>query len=353
MELMTYTLLPDYPQDSPEWHEARRSSLGASEVAAVLGLTPSTWNASPRTVWLAKQGIPNQIDENLAYFGHALEPVVAGWVRDKHPEIGLVTNGISIRSNEYPWLTASPDRMIDKVGMLVPLEIKSSSAYSRDHWADGVPAYYQIQSIVQQGCLGVDHGYLAVLHGGTSPELYKIPFDPTVWEQVTRLTGDWFEKYVVGEVEPPPATMFEMESEKENTDRMIDGDERLLHTWYLDGLARSAYKDAESDIEIIKTAFKELLSINGADGLTFGGKPLYSWRRSKSVLSFDRNAFERDHPELVERYTRLVPGSMRFLRKTVREFENDPPAGFEPGTSVADVLAAYEELTLWHNHGVN
>lgn len=141
--------------------------------------------------------------------------------------------------------------------------------------------------------------------------------------------------------------MSELEADKANTGRMVDGDERLLMAWYLDGLERSTFKAAEQRIEAVKAAYKELLSKVGADGLTYRGKPLYTWKRSKDVLSFDRAAFEADHPELVQKYTRIIPGSLRFLRKPVKEFETDPPAGWEPGKTVADVLAEYGELSQW------
>lgn len=341
---MTYTILEEFKQDSPEWHEARRDSLGASEVAAVLGLSP--WQ-TPLSVYRTKMGVPNEIPENLAYFGHALEAPIAQWIRDKHPEVGPVKAGISVRSTEYPWLTATPDRLADQVGLLIPIELKTSSAFSKSSWADGVPDYYRIQSIVQQGILGAPHGWLAVLHGGNDPELHRIPFDAEVWEQIVTITKEWWFTHVIGQVEPDPSSMSEMESAKANTGKTVDGDERLLTAWYLDGLERSAYKSAEEQIEAVKAAYKELLSTVGADELTYEGKPLYSWKRSKDVLAFDRAAFERDHPELVQKYTRLVPGSLRFLRKTVKEFQDNPPASWEAGMTVTDVLAQYGELSEW------
>lgn len=344
---MTYTILPQFEQDSPEWHHARRSGLGASEVATVLGLAPTSWAQTARTVFRSKMGIRHEIPENLAYFGHALEEPIAQWIRDKRPEVGPVLPGIAVRSNEHPWLTASPDRMADDQGLLIPIELKTSSAYNISAWDDGVPDYYKIQSIVQQGCLSAPYGWLAVLHGGNTPALYKIPFEAEVWEQIVTITEHWWNDHVVAKSEPEPQSMAEIEADKQNTDSMVEGDERLLMAWYLDGLERAAYKSAEERIEAVKTAYKELLSKVGADGLTYRGKPLYTWKRSKDVLSFDRAQFEADHPELVEKYTRIIPGSLRFLRKTVADFEADPPEGWDPGLTVSEVLATYDELNQW------
>ena len=341
---MSYELLPEFVQDSPEWHEARTHFLGASEVAAILGLSP--WQTA-LSVYRTKRGVPNEIPENLAYFGHALETPIAQWIRDRHPEVGPVKDGISIRSIEYPWLSATPDRLTDDQGWLIPIELKTSSAFSTRAWADGVPDYYRIQSIVQQGVIGAAYGWLAVLHGGNTPELFRIAFDADVWEQIVRITGEWWETHIVGRVEPDPMSMVEIEAAKTNTGNMIDGDERLLTAWYLDGLERSTYKGAEQQIDAVKAAYKELLSITGADGLTYGGKALYTWKRSKDVPSFDKAQFETDHPELVQKYTRVIRGPLRFLRKTVKEFEENPPQGWEPGKHAADVLAEYGELSAW------
>lgn len=357
---MTFILLDNHPQDSPEWHEQRLHSLGASEVAAVLGLSP--WQ-TPLSVWRTKQGVPNEINENLAFFGHQLEEPITNWIRWKHPEVGDIDDGFGARSVEYPWLTATPDRSVgslEKVdrkptGEAVwttqrnfrVIELKTSSAWGRDKWAEGVPDYYRVQVIVQMGVTDARRAHLAVLHGGNDPEIYTVEWDQGVWDQIVEITREWWDTHIRKGVQPEPSTMVELEESKQNTGNMIDGDERLLTAWYLDGLERSAYKEADEQIDAVKRAYKELMAKTGADGLTYQGTPLYTFKRTKDRLSFDMKAFEQDHPELVEKYTRMVPGSLRFLRKSVEEFEADPPEGWEPGKRAVDVLAEYDELTIW------
>lgn len=50
---MTFEILPRYPDGSDAWMEQRRHSIGASDVAAVLGESP--WS-TPYRVWLDKIG---------------------------------------------------------------------------------------------------------------------------------------------------------------------------------------------------------------------------------------------------------------------------------------------------------
>lgn len=343
---MSYELLPEHPQDSPEWHRAREGTLGASEVAAVLGLSP--WQ-TPLSVWRTKQGVPNEIPEDLAYFGHALEPVIARWVEDKHPEVGFLTSvGISVRSVEHPWLTATPDRLVLETEPLIPVELKTSSAYSRSSWDEGVPNYYKIQSLVQQGILGADHGWLAVLHGGNSPELYRIDFDPAVWEQIVRITGEWWQKYIIEGAEPAPSNMDEVKDAFNLSGSIpIEGDDRLLAAWYLDGIERATLKEAKANSDVVADAFKELLLINGGTELTYGGKKLYTFRKPKPGTKFDVDSFKSEHPELHDQYLIETDPAPRFTRTKVEELEAEPPAGWQPGTRVADVLAEYNELRVW------
>lgn len=341
---MTYEILEEFPVESPEWHEQRRHTLGASEVAAVLGLSRFQ---TPLGVYRTKMGAPHEIPENLSYFGRAMEPVMAQWVRDKHPEVGPVLPGFAARNPQCSWLSASPDRVTDSAGVLHPLELKNSSEWSRKEWDNGVPDYYKIQSLVQQLVLGAHGGHLAVLHGGNRPDLYRVPWDQDAVNQIIELTQAWWLHHVVAQVPPEPSTLGEVEAVQFNSGNGIDGDDRLLMAWYLDGLQRSTYKEAEEGIEAVKAAYKELLSHEHADELRFEGRPLYTWRRSKDAEVFDRERFTSDHPDLAARYSRTVPGSLRFLRKSVKDFEADPPPGWAPGMRVADVLEQYADLTIW------
>lgn len=339
-----FTPLPHFPQDSTEWHEQRARHIGASDIAAILGLSK---HRTAREVYRAKMGAPNQIDENLAFFGHQLEEPLARWISWKHPEVGRIQNGFSAASIAHPIISAAPDRTTFVGDTIIPIELKTSSAWMKDEWEDGVPDYYYVQSIQQQGVLGAPHGWLAVLHGGNQPELFRIPFDQAVWQQIIDIGESWWKRHVVAEVEPEARSIAEFTDDKKNTGTAVEGDERLLMAWYLDGLARAAYKTEDERIEAVKNAFRELLGREGADELTYQGRALYTWKRSKDVISFDRAAFERDHPDLVQQYTRVVPGSVRFLRKTVKALEENPPADWAPGITVSEVLESFEELHAW------
>jgi putative phage-type endonuclease len=332
--------------NTPEWLGLRKSIIGASEVACVLGL--SKWS-TPLGIYNDKLN-PNVSDDEMTEWqewGHRLEDPIAGWVADTQG-IEVVASPGLIRSNEYPWLGATPDRVTLKGE---PLEIKSSDRFMADDWLDGVPDNYRIQVLVQMIVLGARRGYLAVLHGGNRPEFFTIEWDQVVVDQIIQITGDFWRDNVQALVPPEPTTGDELSLVHRDSGTTLDGDERLLMAWYLDGQERSAYKAAEEKIKAVKTAYQELLAKTDNSVLSYKGKALYTWKRPKPAASFDMALFKAEHPDLVTRYTREHPSSPRFLRKDTKalneEFAAEPPEGYEAGVTVADVLETYDELTIW------
>lgn len=314
---MTYELLPEFVQDSPEWHEARTHSLGASEVAAVLGLSP--WQTR-LSVYRVKMGVPNEINPDAAYWGHAHEPTIAQWMRDKHPEVGKITNGFSARSLEHPWLTATPDRVADDAGLLIPIELKTDDGFVHESWIDNVPDYYRVQSIVQQGVIGAPYGWLAVLHGTKTAELMRIPFDETVWEQIVRITGEFWRGNVEAQIPPEPVTSAEaIQLWPGDPDLSIEGGQDLYEVWGAYGLLQAEQVEIGKQLDGMKLELQKAMT--DATTLTYQGRELFTWRPRAGARRFDTAAFKKDHPDMSAEYTRQGAPTRTFLRKTVREVE--------------------------------
>lgn len=167
---MTALILPRHKHESPEWYEARRSRLGASEIAAVLGLSP--WQ-SPFSLWHVKAGIiapdpPNPYTE----WGQRLEPVVAAKFREEHPElIATPDQGNAYQHHERTWQAASPDVLFADTSC----EIKTAAR--ADAWYDGVPLYYRTQVLQTMDVFGFDRCYLAALISGSTYREYLIELD--------------------------------------------------------------------------------------------------------------------------------------------------------------------------------
>lgn len=156
-----------------EWLEERRSGIGASETAAVLGLSP--WR-SPHDVWRAK--VYGETDDRIGKlrrvrFGNAFEDYVANAYAQLTGRT-LINHGrhTIFRHPDYPWLTATLDREVDYKDGNAALEIK---VVERE-WAGGEPPLpYIVQ--VQQQCFvrGLKRGEIACYVRGVedaAPEMF-------------------------------------------------------------------------------------------------------------------------------------------------------------------------------------
>lgn len=171
---MSAVLLGDYPPDSPEWHELRTRGIGASEIAAVVGLSPFE---SPFSLWHRKKGnLPGPDPANpLFYWGHALEPLVAQRYSELHPDASIRPCGTFAHSERF-WQIANPDRLIAPRGVL---EIKTTR-YA-DNWGPSgstdIPLHVRCQVMQQMDVMGCGHADVAVLIGGNDYREYRIDYD--------------------------------------------------------------------------------------------------------------------------------------------------------------------------------
>ena len=93
----------------PAWHQARLHGLGASDTAAILGLSP--WR-TPKQVWAEKLQLVEPEDAGpAAEAGLRLEPFLARWYQDRTGHRLRDPGGIHVHP-EYPCLRASLDRIL-------------------------------------------------------------------------------------------------------------------------------------------------------------------------------------------------------------------------------------------------
>jgi len=160
-----------------EWLEARRGGIGASDVAAILGLIPK-WS-SPYKLWRQRMGYEAATVENEAMeWGLRLEPVIA----DKYAQATgrkLVDRGryTILRSVEHPFMTCTLDREIESERGPGDLEIKTADAFHADEWDVTPPKRYQAQFQAQLAVTGWGWGSLAVLIGGRNFRYWDIERD--------------------------------------------------------------------------------------------------------------------------------------------------------------------------------
>lgn len=152
-------------RDRTYWLEQRKSGIGASEVAALIGA--SRW-ASPLSLYADKIGAAEEreIDPEWIEWGNRLEPAIieafgARTGREVEPF------GMLLRSTEHPVALATLDSWcIGDRGERWPLEIKTTGAHLAEDWSDGPPAAYVAQLQWQMLVTGCRRASIACLIGG-------------------------------------------------------------------------------------------------------------------------------------------------------------------------------------------
>lgn len=165
--------VPDVEPGSAEW----LTYMSASKIAAVLGISP--WG-SPYSLWCQMAGLvepePQTTEQSR---GHYLEPSIAAWLADQHPDRQLVAGGCWV-NNDRPWQLASPDGRLLADGQPPELaEYKTDADGSGwgEPGTDEVPLYYRAQVQWQMDTLGATRTRIAVLTSRLVFAEYIVDYD--------------------------------------------------------------------------------------------------------------------------------------------------------------------------------
>ena len=167
----------------PGWFAERANGITASEIAAVMGLSPYE---SPFSLYWRKRGmLGEQADSEGMRWGRRLERHIADEFADRHPEFSVMAAGLYARADR-PWEMASPDGLlydtetygvVERAGVfyiepVAGLECKTTGSW--DGWgpdgSDEVPLHYRAQVVWQADVLGVPCVYVPVVNGRTYRE---------------------------------------------------------------------------------------------------------------------------------------------------------------------------------------
>ena len=284
--------------DTDEWLEERRKSIGASEVAAVMGLSRYS---TALEVYKSKQGIADNFDPLLGWIGHESEPIIERWVSRWSGVPVTLEPGFMARSTARPELHATFDRI--SRDPFTTWQFKTAHQYAGHHWDEGVPTDIRVQVQAEMFVAGTDRAAVVVWIGGREFRLYWEPRDNVFIDDhmVPALVEFWGN--LRAGVAPPPQNVTEavetwpgeVSSQMELDDDTFDLLEELT-------VSRSDRKAMEEREDEIKLELAPLIA--NATELYRDGRLAYTYRPQKGRTSFDREGLERDHPDVLAAYTR-------------------------------------------------
>ena len=178
-----------------EWLKYRTRGIGGSDVSIIAGINPFK---SVHQLWLEKTGQtePEQTDSDYAHFGTLLELIVRKEftartgikVRQKH---------MLLQSEEYPFMFADLDGVINENGEMAVFEAKTTSAYKQEVWEDGVPAPYILQVQHCMAVTGAKRTYIAALVGGNHFFYHVVERDEEMMAKMIAMEKYFWETHVL------------------------------------------------------------------------------------------------------------------------------------------------------------
>lgn len=306
---MSYQIVDVVP-DTDEWLQERRSSVGASEVAAVMGL--SQW-ATPLDVYKSKHGVDRPFDPLIALVGHEDERTMSAWLTKLSGLNPDLEPGFMARSVEHSFIHATPDRMWDGI----PVQLKTAHEYTSHKWDEGIPTEYRVQVQTEMLVTGAPRALLVVRIGSRDFRAIWEPRDDRFIREHLIPTVTEFWGHVEAHEPPPPSTVAEIAEaypseaiEVELSDEAFDVLERIT-------VLNSDIQAQEAERDALKVALADY--VKSADTLMFEGRKVATWKSQDGRASFDQKKFREDHPELAAAYT--AQGASFKVLRTVKTKE--------------------------------
>lgn len=264
-----------------EWLEWRRGGIGASDIAAILGLSP--W-ASPWSVWAEKVGLIDISDDDqneLQEAGQWLELAIGPWV-EARTGLRLQSEQNALVHPQFEWAICTLDgELYDDGGQVAPLgNLEIKTAWPGKAW-DEAPVHYEAQCLWQQFVGGYERTYLAVLMGRRLDIHIIERDDDEIAFMLEQAEKFWQDHVVTGD--PPPvdgsdattAALVEVYGSADS-DSTIDLDDDLvaLVEQYRD--AKATERDTSGYVQEIGNRLRAALADHEIG--TADGQKVVSWK---------------------------------------------------------------------------
>lgn len=284
---------------TPEWHEARKTHVGASEVATLFGQNPYD---VPAELWARKKGLLPPVTVTAAMRrGNALEAGIAAMFATEA--------GIQVRRDQEailhgPLIVTGDYRTTEHD---VPVEIKSAPQGWADHWV------FQVQC--QLLATGSSHGWIAWLDRDQAVQWQRIEADPVLQAEIMWVANDFVERLLpLDEWDGPtgsPAVRAAISPAVKDEELELDP-ETIAAVLELKAMTATRIEVAKREDEL-KAQIADTLRTATAG--TVGGQVVVTWRQAKSSTRFDAKGFAASHPAEVAAWTIEVPGARRMIVK--------------------------------------
>lgn len=154
-------------KDRAEWLKKRSVTIGGSDAAAVIGLSPWKSNVELWEEKTRKADDERKEEDNatpLMIYGTMAEEHLRELFRLDYPSVRVMYEENNLFKNtSYPWAHASLDGWLEEDGLRGVLEIKTANVMSTAQslkWQGKIPDYYYAQVLHEMAVYDADFAYV-------------------------------------------------------------------------------------------------------------------------------------------------------------------------------------------------
>jgi putative phage-type endonuclease len=283
------------------WLEARKSGIGGSDVAAILGLSP--WRSAVDVFLDKTSPVVDLETSEPMYWGIVLEEVVA---KEYSSRTGRKVQRLTkmLSHPEHPWMLANLDRVIVTPGSRARwedgkllgadglLECKTASAYKAAEWSandeDAVPTYYAAQCFWYLAVTGAQWIDVACLIGGQRYVQKRIERDEAVIASLIERCGAFWHNHVLTGIAPEPTSGEDAASLfPQDNGELVEANPKTLELIYRARELKAQIAALELELDGDKKA--GVMGVTGelkrfigeASGIAIAGQTLATWKKAQ------------------------------------------------------------------------
>lgn len=283
-----------YPPRSPEWVAERRNHVGASEIGALIGVCPPSWQMTPLRIYREKTGElePNKASWVMDVGSHNESLIARKWAEQMGVDIIEVP---TVFDRDKPWRAVSIDRIAFIEGEPVIVEIKWSGETFHE-----VPPHYECQILYQMAVTGIHKAIMVAASGRVEPYAFPVEWRHELADHILDHVDLFWNENVIARV-PPDPTSYE---ERMEVAKMLlaESDKSVEASLELDALIDAAleadeiFKDAEAEKRDAYAALTEAMAEEGAARVV-GAKGVAKLQRRKGSIRYSQAVKRLGIPE--------------------------------------------------------
>jgi len=297
-----------------EWIAGRRSYLGASETAAILGFDKYR---TPLDVYLEKRGeVEPEPAGQRAEAGLRAEQMIAEWLADLYSLKIQRDNKIRIHPTLNYWRCNLDRLIVGQPNGTAVLELKTTSMENLKNWNPTAEelnptfVHHWVQVQCQLAVTGYKWAAIGVMpadsfRGFGQPELIPIQPDQEFIGMMARRVQEFWEAHVLAGVPPEPVTADDLKIlYPRSQPKTLEVDETTRTLVLKIAWMRGAKKKIEERLETIELSLKMLLT--DYEAASCSGETICTYKSSRDKETFNEERFRASHPQEAEQWVRPV-----------------------------------------------